>query len=502
MSIILRDYQEKCVADVRRAFSAGARSACLVLPTGGGKTAIFTYIASRMAERRAPSVILVHRQELVMQTSLSLAKLGQDHSIIAPDAVLTMTMSKQTAQFGRSLVRRDSLVTIASIQTLTRRQTQLSPDLVIFDECHHAPSKTWANVLALFPNSRLLGVTATPIRLDGRGLDDMFEKMVVGPSIQDLIDQNHLAHPRVFTTPIDITIAKRGADFSQADLAAEMNKAAIYGCAIEHYRSICDRVPAIAFCVNVQHAQQTAAEFRNAGYRAEHIDGSMTPYERERLLRWLAAGQIDVLTSCDIVSEGTDVPLMAAAILLRPTLSLSLYLQQVGRALRRYPDDPIMQQPHMQRLIDGDHHIAYILDHAGNVARHGLPQQQRAWTLDGAAKSRKKAAKVEKKEAWQCKKCYTINAVTKTNCSYCNAPRAEARTIEVAEGKLEEVTEQCSIPELEMAFASTKELVERARNLKDLYAIARVRGYKMAWAYKLGVAKGFIKNGKHAQSFG
>lgn len=452
-NISLRDYQSRDVDRLRQAYRSGFRAPLYVLSTGGGKTIIFSYIAQQAAARGNRVLILVHRQELLRQSSDSLEALGVDHGLVAP---------------GRSYS--GDRVQVASVQTLVRRLGKVpAPDLIIIDESHHASASSWRKIIQAYPTARLLGVTATPIRMDGKGLGTsaggFFDTMIEGPSIRDLIAGEYLCPPRVYAPPTDFSaegLRSKFGDFVQKEIAAAVDKPVITGSAVDHYRKICAGTPAITFCASVAHAEHVAAEFRAAGFRAASVDGTMDDGRRKSLINALGSGGLHVLTSCDIISEGTDIPVVGAAILLRPTQSTGLFLQQIGRALRVCP---------------GKKH-AIILDHVGNCLRHGMPDEVRTWSLDGEdrkAASKKPQTVLERVK--QCEKCYSVHPPAPV-CPFCGFVYEGGRELEQVDGELAEITEE----QAEFMRRQRKREIGRAQTLEDLQAIARERGYKPGWA--------------------
>ena len=441
MSITLRSYQVALVERTRANFIVGRKRQLLVLPTGGGKTVCFSYMAGAAKGKNLTVWILAHRVELLEQISRTLSDFGIKHGMIAPGF----------------LGDRRQQVQVASVFTLARRLDRYAPpDLIIVDEAHHAISKsTWGTVINTFPNAKLLGVTATPIRLSGEGLGDLFEVMVQGPTVADLIAQGALSPYRLFAPAgVDLTgVHSKMGDFVRGELADAMNKRSITGDAVAHYRKLADGKRAIAFCVSVEHAEHVAAQFREAGIPAASIDGGMDKALRKAVLASFTAGDLRVLTSCDLVSEGFDVPAIEVAILLRPTQSLGLYLQQVGRALRLFPGKT----------------EAIILDHAGNVKMHGLPDEDRIWSLDGKAK--KRASKPSEVPIKTCPKCFATVTAAATHCLCGHEFVAVARVVEQVEGNLEEVN-------VEQARREARAMQGRAQSEQDLVALGRSRGMK------------------------
>ena len=440
----LRPYQATLYADITAALAAGQKP-LTVSPTGSGKTVLFSYLATHTDARVC---ILMHRAELIEQTSRALG----DH----PHGMI---------QSGRA-PNPHARIQIASVQTLVNRLDRYQFDLIIVDEAHHTTAGTYRRVIDAYPGAALMGVTATPCRLDGTGLRDAgFTDLILGPSVSELTAAGYLTPARVYApASVDLSgIRSARGDFVRGDLAAACDKPAITGCAITHYTRFAPGAPAIAFCVSVAHAEHTAAEFRAAGYNAASIDGKMTSLERRRLIGALASGGLHVLTSCDLISEGVDVPVVACGIMLRPTQSLALWLQQIGRCLRPAP---------------GKTH-AVILDHVGNTLRHGLPDAAQAWSLD-APKRKPKAADAGEAPVRICLECFRCHAPRPT-CPYCGFEYpAKPREIEVVDGEL-------SL--FEAAWAAAKPVLpgrieeSQARTLEDFQRIAEERGYKPGWAY-------------------
>jgi superfamily II DNA or RNA helicase len=434
MNIKLRDYQIQSVDACRNAYRTGFKSPLLVLPTGGGKTVVFCYIAEQAYKSGKRVYILVHRQELLRQTSEKLDTFGVRHGCVAP---------------GHSMT--GDAVQVASVQTLVRRLDKFpAPDLIIVDEAHHATAGTWKKILSTWPNALKLGTTATAIRMDGKGLGvdcgGFFDTIAIGPNPAQLISMGFLAEPVVFAPPsgIDLSSIKvRAGDYERDELNKRVDKPKITGCAIEHYERICNGIPAICFCVSVNHAEHVAAEFKAAGWAAESLDGKMTDAVRKAKISALANGQLNVLTSCDIISEGTDIPVVGAAILLRPTQSLGLYLQQVGRALRVYPGKD----------------KAYILDHVGNCYRHGMPDDVREWSLDGYdwKKAKENPANDPATRIRQCEKCYGVYRSGAVSCPHCGYIPETGREVVQVDGELKVVTRDMFKPKKKVEYAKPQE---------------------------------------------
>jgi DNA repair protein RadD len=453
----LRPYQQTAITELRQAYASGFNAPLFVLPTGGGKTFTFAYIAANAAAKGNSVCILVHRKRLLKQASASLDAMGIEHGIIAP----TFPSTKH-------------LIQVASIQTLTGR-IRKSPDAYRFDflipdEAHHATSPTWKALFDSLPNARILGVTATPQRTDGRGLNEVFDHMVVGPSMRDLIDMGNLVEPIVYAPPTQLDMSgvrTIGGDYDQGETAKRVDKPVITGSAIEHYRKLCDGQRAVVFCVTVEHAKHVAADFRAAGYAAKSIDGTLDDDECNQAIQDLTDGRLQVLTSCDMVSEGFDLPSIACAILLRPTKSIIRFLQEVGRALR-----PAAGKQH-----------AIILDHVNNVKHFGMPDDDRDWSLSGKPKKSRATQDADKPPpVSQCEGCYAVfkPAPCCPNCG--REVTIKGRKLKEIEGELEQVNAAV------LAEARRKKQLQieiaQATSLNTLMQIGLREGYQSGWAYK------------------
>lgn len=408
--IHLRPYQSELVDAIRQAL-AGNRRVLAVAPTGSGKTVTFSYIASRTRERGKRIGIFAHRAELLSQISATLKLFNVPHGMIAAGATFVPNQS----------------VYVCSAQTYARRVgAPRAPmfDLGIVDEAHHCtPGSTWDVCMDASPEAKWMGFTATPQRLDGRGMDGSFDAMVLGPTPRQLIDLRALSDYRLFApSTIDLSgVHTVAGDYNRGELSEAVDRPSVTGDAVRHYTKFLQGRPSAAFCVSIAHAAHVAEEFRAAGYKAASVDGTMDPAERSRIVGSFARGELNVLTSCDLISEGFDVPGMHGAILLRPTQSLSLYLQQVGRALRPAPGKD----------------RAIIMDHAGNVGRHGLPDAEREWTLEGRRKGEKK---LDVPGVRQCERCFAAYEPKLHACPECGwKPAPNIREVEKRDGELAEI---------------------------------------------------------------
>jgi DNA repair protein RadD len=422
----LRPYQQKGIADLRAAYRKGARAPIYQLATGGGKTVVFSAIGASVVAKGRKMLVLVHRRELVRQAWAKLALAGVEAGIIS----------------STFPARPELFVQVASVQTVINRLDKLPQfDLVVIDECHHSTAPTYRTIIEHQADAKLLGVSATPIRLDGKGLDDIFDAIVSGPSIKELVDGKFLSPSRLFIASREADVkgvSTRGGDYVPGKLAKAMSRGNITGDAVEQYRLHADHKPAIAFCVLVKHAEEVAGQFREAGYRSQCVHGGTPKKERDALIAGLATGEVEVLTSCDLISEGLDVPAVGAVILLRPTKSPGLYMQQVGRGMRTAPGKDSL----------------LVLDNVGNIRRHGPPDLERIWGLAGV----EKAASDEAREGQG------------------GAPRHWT----VQPGSLTEVTPEHVEIIRNMPYLT---LVNARWSEAQLRIIATIRGYQNGWVW-------------------
>jgi superfamily II DNA or RNA helicase len=350
----LRPYQQQVIDRVWQLWSSRvAQKVLLQLPTGAGKTVVFAAIAQRFIERGAPVLVLAHREELLLQAKEKL------------ESVTGGCVGLIKAGYRED---RDALIQVASVASLLNRQ--LPPaSLVIVDEAHHSTALTYTQLFEQFPDAAILGVTATPVRSDGRGFREIYDRLVVGPSVAWLIEQGYLSPYRLFAAPktVDTTgVGKMGGDYNPRQLVKAVNTSLVMGDLIDAWTRYAHQKKTVVFAVNVEHSMAIAAAYRAHGIAAEHLDGSVKDADRKATLDRFRSGETLVLTNCGLFSEGFDVPSIEAVQCIRPTQSLALWLQILGRSLRPNPGKS----------------EAIIIDHTENWIAHGLPDRPFAWSLD------------------------------------------------------------------------------------------------------------------------
>ncbi|WP_249071834.1 DEAD/DEAH box helicase [Argonema antarcticum] len=350
----LRPYQLDLLSQVESLWSQGKRRVLMALPTGAGKTVIFSAITHKFTAKQLRVLVVVHREELLLQ---------------ALEKLCAVTGEKVGLIKAGYREDRSHLVQIASVQSLLRRQLP-EADLLIIDEAHHSVSRSWTRLLEHYKDSYILGVTATPARIDGQGFKFLYDELVCGPDVRWLIDRNYLCSFKLFAAPQQIKIRRpktlTGRDYTQKELVAAVNTSLSYGDLISSWRKFAPASKTVVFAVSVDHSKAIALAYREAGIAAEHLDGDTPPEERKAILGRFISGKTLILCNCGIVSEGFDVPSLEAVQIVRPTKSLILWLQMVGRSLRPHPGKE----------------AAIIIDHTENWTVFGAPDQPWEWRLD------------------------------------------------------------------------------------------------------------------------
>ncbi len=435
----LRPYQAKLKQDVYTAWESHA-NVLAVLPTGGGKTVILSDIVS---EHKGVSCVIAHRQELVGQISKALNAAKVPHRIMAPLSLIRQITADHLIEHGYSMYNTGALCGVAGVNTLTSKSRAREYEkfcqqctLWIMDEAHHClVSNVWGRAVAMFPNAKGLGVTATPCRADGAGLgrhaDGVFDVMVEGPSMAWLIENGYLTRYRVFCPPgfdraaLKDAISATTGDYNTRSAAVVAAVDGIVGDVVKSYLKHAKGLRGVTFTVDVETATHLAAAYVAAGVPAEVVSAQTPEAERSNAIRKFNRGQLLQLVNVDLFGEGFDVPAIEVVSFARPTESYSLYSQQFGRALR---------------ILDGKTH-AIILDHVGNFTRH-LPPDMRpwAWTLDAADKKSRSGASdtIPLKVCTGCTQPY--EAYLKA-CPYCGTvPEPPSRRdVKTVEGDLHEL---------------------------------------------------------------
>ena len=446
--ILLRPYQQQFIVEVRSEFLRNHKRVVGVAPCGAGKTIMTGWMIREVQRRSKRAIFFVHRNELIRQTSETFERLGIPHGIISAGYKMNLDLPVQ----------------IASVQTLVKRLGKVpAPDFLICDECHHILANSYREVLAAYPEAFLLGVTATPQRMGGINLGDVFTSMVEGPNVDELIELGNLTKFKYFshTEEIDLrSVRVKFGEYVNSDLAEVMGDQKIVGNIVDTYKRLAGGKSAICYCVNVKHSKLVAEAFLAAGISAAHCDGETPKATRTRLVENFRVGKIKVLCNAELFSEGFDVPNMQAVILARPTKSLTLYIQQAMRPMRPDPGDP--------------NKVAIIIDHVQNFSRFGLPNAIHEWSLAP------KPPKVKEFPAplKSCPHCGLVVPLATYVCPCCGYEFV------TEEKKMERLTEHAGIlRRIEEYFSEerTRRTISEPRTPEDFMEIAKDRNYQIGW---------------------
>ena len=406
MTITLRPRQEQALADLRRAYAEGSRAPILRAATGFGKTTVAAEIVRQAVAKGRNVWFLAHLKEILDDTTDRLLRAGIEHGQI---------------RAGRSVNYRVP-VQVVAVQTAVRRSGLPRPDLVIVDECHLAVANTYRQVLEAAGWPLLLGLTGTPERLDGRGLGEVFDRIVHTCETADLIAEGLLAPVRVFAPPgVDLSgLRNLAGKFNQEQAGELLSKPQVVGDALSHWQRLCMGRRGVAFCTTVAHAQAVAEQWQRAGFRAVAVHGDSDDAERREAVAGLRAGRLDLVACAQLWIAGVDVPEIDAVIWLRPTQSLTAWLQGNGRGLRIAPGKADL----------------LILDHVGNCARLRHPLHVHEWSLEGKRKRDKTAALSVK----VCPRCFAAMSSRASECGECGHRFAvERRELQQVDGELVEL---------------------------------------------------------------
>ena len=411
----LRPYQREMIDNVKTAWKKH-RNVMIVLPTGSGKTVVFSKIIQNHKGRR---LAIAHRQELIGQISCALAQNGVEHGLLGPSNVVKFVCRLHLERFNRVYYRPNSEVVVAGVDTLLRRRKKdeikewlKGVDLWVQDEAHHIQKNNkWGKAVEHCTNAYGLGVTATPLRADGRGLsrdtDGLMDHMIVGPSMRQIIDEGYLTDYRLFApkSNLDLSkvdVSKVTGDYVRPQLCEAIGKSTIVGDVVYHYCKIACGKLGITFATDVETCSKLALEYNVAGVPAEVVSHKTDDRTRENILRRFKNREILQVCNVDLFGEGFDLPAVEVVSFARPTESYGLYVQQFGRALR---------------LMEGKER-AIIIDHVNNViGRHGLPDKERRWSL--GRRERGTTGKKGTPQYRACPQCTGVYERFRVSCPYC-----------------------------------------------------------------------------------
>lgn len=436
--IILRPDQYLLKQDICNAWNGGSQNVLAVLATGGGKSIIASDIVLDANNRGAVQAVIAHRNELVGQMSLHVARRGIKHRIIGSRTTVSAITAEHRLEFGRSFINPDANCTVASVDTLIARADQLKQwsaqvDDWTIDEAHHVLRvNKWGKAASMFPNAKGLGITASPQRADGMGLgrhhDGLFDVMVQGPDMRTLINMGALCDYEIAIPESDFAISDDeiapSGDWSTAKMREASKKSHIVGDVVKEYIARAYGKRGICFATDVETANEIARKFEEAGIPTAAVSAKTPADVRNDCIRRFRDGRLWMLVNVDLFGEGFDVPAVEVVIMARPTASLAVYLQQFGRALRVLAGKP----------------FGLVIDHVSNWKRHGFPDKAHYWSLDRRDKRAKREPDPEEIPLTACRNCSRPYERCLPACPYCGwvppLPEGGGRTLEQVDGDL------------------------------------------------------------------
>ncbi|MGY0683180.1 DEAD/DEAH box helicase [Mammaliicoccus sciuri] len=439
--IQLRDYQLELIDGVYQSMSKGNKNIMVQSPAGSGKSVTMSEIARRATDKGNNVLFVVHRRELVEQIK---------------GTFIANNVDMQLCHVGM----------VQTVSNQLKRNKVTEPSLILVDEGHHSLARTYQNIFDEFPNAYVLSFTATPWRMSNKGFTEVFTDLILGKSVKWLIDNNRLAPFKYYSVNLLQNIQMKHnatGDFSNASIEEAMQKT-IFGDVIENYQKFAEGKKTIVYTHSVEASKTVADKFNSNGYKAMQVDGKTPKDERELAMKLFRSGEIKILVNAELYGEGVDVPDCECVILLRPTESLTLFIQQTMRAMR--------YQPNKQ---------AIIIDHVGNYSRHGLPDTEHNW-LEHFEGTNNKTNQPDSIPVKECESCYAVVASAYTVCPVCGEefPKEDPTEYQIDESReLEEITEDNII---RLNFKEPKD----CKNMEELYQLAKDRNYKPGWAYYQG----------------
>ena len=495
----LRGFQATFKQNILQSWLNGHKNVLGVLPTGAGKTVSFSDI---VRENVGASCVIAHRQELVSQASKALARAGVMHRIISPTKVRRGIATEHRIEFGRSYVDPNARVGVAGVDTLVRKSAKElggwaeQVTLWVQDEAHHVlEGNKWGKVTALFPNAKGLGVTATPLRADGKGVgrdsDGMFDSLVVGPSMAELRELGFLTPYRIFAPPSDIDLTglkiTGSGDVSAPQLKQRVAKSHIVGDVVEHYLRLAPGKLGVTFVESLDTARLLVEKFRGAGVPAELISAGTPSNIRSEMIRRFRDRKVLQLVNVDIFGEGFDLPALEVVSFVRYTESYGLFVQQFGRPLRPVIPPALAETwGHMTPaerkafIAAGEKPYAIIIDHVGNCVRHGVPDHGKDWSLDRRERKRKSTLGEIPIKSCLNPLCLRVYEAYKTACPYCDvAPVPTSRSApEHVDGDLVEL-DPATLQALGAEISRVDGVVRMPANMSHL-AMAGIKNNHLA----------------------
>lgn len=429
------------VNEARNAIANGSKGVLIQSPPGSGKSVIIATIAKLATDKKNHVLFIVHRKELVEQ--------------------IQNTFSRQQVD--------EQYTTIMTVGKVANRLDRLPyPSIIITDETHHSRAKTYKKIYDYYSKSFRLGFTATPWRMNGKGFTDIYDEMIRGKEVDWLIENNFLA-PFDYYAPTlaDLEKLKTSShgDYTKKSMDDAVSNA-IFGDVVEHYKHLANGRKAILYAHSIEASKRLAETFNEKGIKAIHADSKTPPKERSEIMDKFRKGEIPVLCNVDLISEGFDVPDCSCVILVRPTASLVLYLQQSMRSMRYQKG---------KRAI--------IIDHVGNYARHGLPNTEHEWTIKSRAKKKKR--EVDTLPVKNCPSCHAVNHSRVRFCYMCGeefqTDQSDKQQVDAELQRIDEVKFKTDYRKIRLKQKYANKKVEELETLEDFYLFAMARNYKLGW---------------------
>lgn len=445
--IQLRDYQNELINGIYKSMHKGNKRIMVQSPAGSGKSVTMSEIARRATKKNNRVLFVVHRRELVSQ--------------------IKDTFSANAVDFNYCHVGM-----VQTVNNQVKKDKIKEPSIILVDEAHHALAKTYRNIFDAFPNAYILGFTATPWRMSDVGFTDIFQDLILGKSVSWLIKNKRLAPYKYYSVKLlntDNLKKNSTGDFSTSSIDEAIENT-IFGDVIENYKKFADGKKTIIYTHSVKSSKEIAEAFNSSGYAAMQVDGETNKTVRAEAIDKFRKGEVKILVNADLYGEGVDVPDCECVILLRPTESLTLFIQQTMRSMRYMPGKE-----------------AIIIDHVGNYLRHGLPTTEHDWNKHFEGGNKKSGNTEREVPIKECTNCFAVYPPTERACPECgHVPEVkEQKGYEIDEtAELEAVTEE----DIVLDFRRP----EDCKSMKELYELAKNRSYKPGWAYYQGKRLGFI----------
>ena len=452
----LHQYQAELLNRARSEFSSGKKSVLIVSPAGSGKSVIIAEIARLTVSKGGQVLFMVHRKELVEQITDSFKSNGVD---------LTKC-------------------TIMTVGKIARRLDRLpKPTLIITDETHHSLAKTYQKIYDYWSNVPRLGFTATPWRLSGKGFKDIYDSMIEGPTVKWLIDHHYLAPYEYYSVKlVDDNKLKRSStgDYTNKSIDNAIGNT-IFGDVIKTYQDKAKGRKTIVYAHSIDFSKKVAQQFNEVGIKAAHCDATTPDKERKQIMADFKSGKLQVLCNVDLISEGFNVPDCSCVIMLRPTKSLVLDVQQSMRSMRYQPSK-----------------TAIIIDHVANYTRFGLPDTDREWSLNDR-KKQKRSNTENTVGTTMCTQCFAILPAGTKECPFCGyviETQQQSKQIDQT-AKIEKITSDFTMTTNYTDVKYSRMKPEDAMSVNDLKGIQKARNYKPGWLYFQMKMRGWVKPKSH-----